>query len=53
MEPNSEVWLEEWKASSDSDIGVLGKDPGYSTYERVSNYFTQVGDCLLYTSRGV
>ena len=36
LEPNSEVWLEEWKASSDSDIGVLGKDPGYPTYERVS-----------------
>ena len=46
LEPNSEVWLEEWKASSDSDIGVLGKDPGYPTYERVSNYFTQVGETV-------
>lgn len=46
LEPNSEVWLEEWKASSDSDIGVLGKDPGYPTYERVSNYFTQVGETI-------
>lgn len=46
LEPNSEVWLEEWKASSDSDIGVLGKDPGYPTYERVSSYFTQVGETV-------
>ena len=46
LEPNSEVWLEEWKASSDSDIGVLGKDPGYPTYKRVSNYFTQVGETI-------
>ena len=46
LEPNSEVWLEEWKASSDSDIGVLGKDPGYPTYERVNSYFTQVGETI-------
>lgn len=40
---DSEAWLAEWKASSDADIGVLGVDPGYPTYSRVSNYFQQVG----------
>lgn len=41
-----EAWLEEWKASSIADIGVLGKDPGYPTYERVSAYFTQVAEAV-------
>jgi fumarate reductase flavoprotein subunit len=40
---NAATWLAEWKAASDVDIGVLGKDPGYPTYSRVSAYFTQVG----------
>lgn len=40
---DADKWLEEWKTSSDADIGVLGVDPGYPTYDRVSNYFSQVG----------
>lgn len=43
---NHEAWLEEWKASSIADIGVLGRDPGYPTYDRVSAYFTQVAEAV-------
>lgn len=43
---DADAWLAEWKASSDADIGVLGVDPGYPTYERVSNYFQQVGETV-------
>lgn len=43
---DADKWLKEWKASSDADIGVLGVDPGYPTYERVSNYFSQVGTAV-------
>ena len=41
-----DAWLAEWKASSDADIGVLGVDPGYPNYERVSDYFAQVGETV-------
>ena len=41
-----DAWLADWKASSDSDIGVLGKDPGYPTYERVRKYFDQVAETV-------
>ena len=43
---DTEAWLAEWKASSDADIGVLGVDPGYPTYDRVRNYFQQVGEAV-------
>jgi fumarate reductase flavoprotein subunit len=43
---NATAWLAEWKAASDVDIGVLGTDPGYPTYSRVSQYFTQVGQTV-------
>ena len=46
LEPDADAWLAEWKASSDADIGVLGVDPGYPTYDRVSNYFEQVGTAV-------
>lgn len=39
-------WLKDWETSSIADIGVLGKDPGYPTYDRVSNYFVQVGETV-------
>ena len=37
-----DAWLVEWKASSDADIDVIGVDPGYPNYERVSKYFGEV-----------
>lgn len=46
IETDYDAWLAEWKASSDSDIGVLGKDPGYPTYDRVSQYFKEVGETV-------
>ena len=41
-----DAWLADWKASSDADIGVLGKDPGYPTYERVRAYFDEVAEAV-------
>lgn len=46
IETDYDKWLTEWKASSDADIGVLGKDPGYPTYSRVSKYFKEVGETV-------
>lgn len=43
---DSQAWLADWKASSDADIDVLGKDPGYPTYDRVSSYFDQVSSAV-------
>ena len=46
IETDYDKWLAEWKASSDSDIGVIGKDPGFPTYDRVSQYFLEVGETV-------
>ncbi len=40
---DQDAWLGEWKASSDADIDVIGADPGYPNYDRVSSYMGSVG----------
>lgn len=37
-----DAWLADWKASSIADIDVIGVDPGYPNYDRVSKYFGEV-----------
>ena len=37
-----DAWLKEWEASSVADIDVIGVDPGYPNYDRVSKYFGEV-----------
>ena len=41
-EDSDEAWLEEWKASSESDIGVIGIDPGYPNYDRVAKHMKEI-----------
>ena len=43
---DTDAWLAEWKASSDADIGVIGVDPGYPNYDRVREYFSEVGQTV-------
>lgn len=41
-----DAWLESWRQSSIADIGVIGVDPGYPNYDRVTHYFDQVGQAV-------
>lgn len=46
LKPDADAWLAEWKASSEADIDVIGEDPGFPNYDRVSCYFEQVGQTV-------
>lgn len=52
LEPNSEVWLEEWKASSDSDIGVLATGGFAASEPMMREYLPQFADWIDLTTAG-
>ena len=37
-----EAWLQSWKEASESEVVIIGEDPGYPKYDRVKQYFNQV-----------
>jgi len=43
---DADAWLASWKASSDSEAVIIGEDPGYPTYSRVSQYFDEVATAV-------
>ncbi len=43
---NDEQWLVNWKNASDSDIGVIGVDPGFPNYDRVKQYMVTIDETL-------
>ena len=37
-----DAWLKSWKDASESEVVIIGEDPGYPNYDRVQQYFNQV-----------
>ena len=37
-----DAWLKSWKDASESEVVIIGEDPGYPTYDRVKQYFGEV-----------
>ncbi|MBR6027588.1 MAG: FAD-dependent oxidoreductase [Clostridia bacterium] len=42
IETDHDAWLQSWKEASESEVVIIGEDPGYPTYDRVLQYFDQV-----------
>lgn len=38
-----DAWLESWREASESEVVIIGEDPGFPTYDRVKQYFHEVG----------
>ena len=42
LEADLDAWLASWKRDSESEVVIIGEDPGYPTYDRVRQYFGEV-----------
>ena len=49
IEPDYDAWLASWKEAADSETVIIGEDPGFPTYDRVSQYFREVATAVNWT----